>query len=109
MNNPDNAHIKITLSPNNVAPGAQTDGTILFTHSHPDGATFTLSATITGTDYRDDLYAQTQTYSPHRPHQRIFNFVSPTTPGLYEVVAFVESESGEKLESSKSELIVRTG
>jgi hypothetical protein len=108
MTNPHNAHIKLTLTPNTAAPNEMVDGDIWFKHSKAGGGTFTLKAKITGRDNcEEELYTQMQNYTAHGMHQRIFNFRAPTTPGIYEVVASVISESQDELTSSKSTLIVR--
>lgn len=108
--NPHNAHIDLTLTPDVASSNEMVDGVIIFNHSQRGGGRFILRAKITGRDdYEEELDTRTQDYSPHKPHQRIFNFKSPITPGVYEVVASVTSESGEELESSKAPLIVRAG
>jgi len=107
MKNPNNAHIKLTLIPNNATPNEITDGKIWFSHSQTGGGTFTLEAKITGLDdYEKELYTQTQDYSPNVPHQRIFNFTSPEITGTYKVIATVSSE-GEELELFEANLLVR--
>ncbi len=106
MKNPNNAHIKLTLIPNKAAPSEITDGEIWFSHSQSGGGTFTLEAKITGLDdYEKELYNQTQDYSPHGVHRRIFNFTSPEITGDYKVIATVSS-AGEQLESFEAELLV---
>lgn len=107
MKNPNNAHIKLTLIPNNVAPNEISDGKIWFSNSQIGEGTFTLKAQITGVgNYEKELYTQTQDYSPNVPHQRIFNFTSPEIPGHYKVIATVFSE-GEELELFEANLLVR--
>lgn len=107
MKNPQNAHIKISLSSDNAVPNEIIKGEIWFSHSQVGGETFTLTAKITGLDaYEKELYTQTQQYSPNFPiHQSNFDFSSPETPGVYDVVATVWSDEAE-LESFNVKFLV---